>query len=100
MSAQAIELRDKVGLYFASKKQRLIECWEKQEFPHEMLAELAAMGLGGIRTSKQYGGLGLSYFDMCAILLEVGRHDQSMYTFIGGHNGLGQAMIIELAGEE
>lgn len=58
------------------------------------------MGLGGIRTEKKYGGLGLSYLDMCSVLYEIGKADVSMYTFIGGHNGLGQAMIIELAGEE
>lgn len=47
------------------------------------------MGLGGIRTEKKYGGLGLSYLDMCSVLFEIGKADVSMYTFIGGHNGLG-----------
>jgi alkylation response protein AidB-like acyl-CoA dehydrogenase len=58
-----------------SKKERLDECWEKQEFPHEMLPDLAAMGLGGISTSKEYGGLGLSFMDFQGIMFEIGQHD-------------------------
>lgn len=44
---------------------------EAEHFRPEMMKELGAMGLCGIPTPEQYGGLGLGYVEYCQVLEEI-----------------------------
>jgi glutaryl-CoA dehydrogenase len=75
------------------------ECWDKAEFPHHLLPELAELKI-----------MGLSYGDDATpavsrlltgfIGLELSRIDTSFATFYGVHNGLAMGSIFHCGSEE
>ncbi|WP_394940092.1 acyl-CoA dehydrogenase family protein [Psychromicrobium sp. YIM B11713] len=71
-----------------------IDYWNKEEFPFELLPELASFGLGELQTdgsSQLFKGL---------MYLEVARADVSLSALVGIHNELIVGMIDELGSEE
>jgi len=56
--------------------------------------------IGGMRIPKKYGGQDYNLSDYASIMFELARHDGSMFTFVGVHNGLGGRMIGFLGDEE
>jgi len=46
---------------------------EKEEYPSEILAKLAEMGVGGIILPEQYGGSGLGWVGACIAMEELAR---------------------------
>lgn len=68
--------------------------WNREEFPHQLLEEMAAYGLGGIQTdgsSDLFKGL---------VYAEAARADVSLSAVIGIHNELIVGMIHELGSAE
>lgn len=61
--------------------------WERAEFPHHLVAKIAALGLGGA-TIKGYGCPGLGITANAMACLEMARVDASMATFFLVHNFL------------
>jgi len=66
---------------------------EAQQFPRELLAKLADLGLMGIQFAPEYGGSGLSAIDYCICIEELARVDPSVSLSVAAHNGLGAAHI-------
>ncbi|MDI2034439.1 acyl-CoA dehydrogenase family protein [Paenarthrobacter nitroguajacolicus] len=71
-----------------------IDYWNREEFPCELLAEMAKFGLGGLQTdgsSQLFKGL---------MYTEVARADVSLSALVGIHNELIVGMIHELGSPE
>jgi alkylation response protein AidB-like acyl-CoA dehydrogenase len=72
---------------------------EKQEFPREVFAKLAALGLMGVTWPAEYGGAELSTLDWCLVLEELSRVDAGVALSVAAHNSLCSGHIY-LAGTE
>jgi acyl-CoA dehydrogenase len=72
---------------------------EKQEFPREVFAKLAELGLMGVTWPAEYGGSELSTLDWCLVLEELSRLDAGVALSVAAHNSLCSGHIF-LAGSE
>jgi alkylation response protein AidB-like acyl-CoA dehydrogenase len=61
---------------------------ERQEFPHEIVKKLGAMGFLGITFPQEYGGAGLDYVTYALIVEELARVDGSVALTVAAHNSL------------
>lgn len=61
---------------------------EKQEFPHEIIKQLADLGFLGILVPEEYGGAGLGYIEFALVIEELARVDPSVALSVAAHNGL------------
>jgi len=52
--------------------------YERGEFPYEIVAEMAKLGLFGLPFPEEYGGMGGDYFTLCLALHELARVDSSV----------------------
>ncbi|WP_181781381.1 acyl-CoA dehydrogenase family protein [Pseudonocardia pini] len=52
--------------------------YERAEFPYELVAKMAAMGLFGLPFGEEHGGMGGDYFALCLALEELARVDSSV----------------------
>lgn len=77
----------------AEIKPHIREWDEAQQFPRELLAKLADLGLMGIQFAPEYGGSGMSAIDYCICIEELARVDPSVSLSVAAHNGLGAAHI-------
>jgi alkylation response protein AidB-like acyl-CoA dehydrogenase len=66
---------------------------EAQQFPRELIARCAGLGLMGIQVEERYGGAGFSSVDYCICIEELARIDPSVCLSVAAHNGLGTAHI-------
>src|SRR5688572_14164333 len=73
---------------------------EAQQFPRELLAKCAALGLMGIQFPEEYGGAAMSSVDYCLCIEELARVDPSVCLSVAAHNGLGAAHIFMFGSEE
>src|SRR5262245_2538838 len=68
--------------------------WDRTEkFPMEIVKELGAMGVMGIRVAEEYGGAGLGSLAVAVAVEEVARYDGSLALTVASHNGLGTSHI-------
>jgi len=61
---------------------------EAQEFPHEVVAKLAATGLMGALVPEEYGGAALDYVSYALAVEELNRVDASVGITMWAHNSL------------
>jgi short/branched chain acyl-CoA dehydrogenase len=54
------------------------ELYERGEFPYELVARMAGMGLFGLPIDEEHGGMGGDYFALCLALEELARVDSSV----------------------
>jgi glutaryl-CoA dehydrogenase len=73
-------------------------CWTRAEFPFELLAPWAELGLGGL-PYEGYGCPGASFLLDGLATMEIARVDSSWATFQGVHSGLAMGSIY-LAGSD
>ncbi len=52
--------------------------YERGEFPYEIVAKMAKLGLFGLPFPEKYGGMGGDYFALCIALHELARVDSSV----------------------
>src|SRR5215212_9239843 len=100
LSTEQIALRDSVHVFSqeciapgAGERDR------KGEFPSDVQQMLAAWGLYGIRTPREYGGLGLDTVHAVLALEEIAYADGAIATSVAAHNFLCSGMIF-LAGTQ
>jgi alkylation response protein AidB-like acyl-CoA dehydrogenase len=68
--------------------------WDRTEkFPHDVVKELGAMGVLGIRVPEDHGGAGLGALAVAVAVEEVARYDGSLGLTVASHNGLGTSHI-------
>ena len=66
----------------------VMEFDESQEYPREIMAKAAKLGLFGILFPEEYGGAGLGYMEYAIAIEELSRVDGSVGISIAAHNGL------------
>jgi hypothetical protein len=81
-------------------RPHVMEWDEAQQFPREVLAACADLGLMGIQFPEEYGGAGMSSVDYCLCIEELARVDPSVCLSIAAHNGLGASHIFMFGTEE
>lgn len=70
------------------------------QIPEHVVEKAKQMGLFSLSIPEEYGGLGLSMVDKCAIYEELGQTHNGFTTLIGAHTGIGTQGIVELGTEE
>ena len=73
---------------------------EKEEYPSEILAKLAEMGVGGIITPEQYGGSGLGWVGACIAMEELARVSAAVALAAGATSFYFAYPILEAGTEE
>src|SRR6185503_15331780 len=73
---------------------------EAQQFPRELLAKLAGLGLMGIQFPEEFGGAAMTSVDYCICIEELARVDPSVSLTVAAHNGLGAAHIAMFGTDE
>ncbi len=78
---------------------RMREIEEKNAFPAELVAEIAAMGLFGISIPPEYGGTGLNHFSRAMIHRMAGRTGFGFAGLLAAHTGIGSEALVTLGSE-
>ncbi|HXW47635.1 MAG TPA: acyl-CoA dehydrogenase family protein [Streptosporangiaceae bacterium] len=73
--------------------------WTREEFPHDLVPDLAALGIAGL-ACQGYGCPGGSSLLDGMIAMELARVDASIATFMGVHGGLAMGSIYLCGSEE
>ena len=71
----------------------------EDEFPHELVDELAELGLMGMPFPEEYGGAGLDYHAYPAALEEISRGSGGLGTIVAAHISLAGNMLYEFGDE-
>jgi alkylation response protein AidB-like acyl-CoA dehydrogenase len=100
LSEEHEALRESVAT-FAHKvvAPQIGDLYERGEFPYEIVAQMAAMGLFGLPLPEEYGGMGGDYFALCLAIEELARVDSSVAITLEAAVSLG-AMPIYRFGTE
>ncbi|WP_020631292.1 acyl-CoA dehydrogenase family protein [Amycolatopsis alba] len=69
------------------------DLYEREEFPYEIVAKMADMGLFGLPFPEEYGGMGGDYFALCLTLEELARVDSSVAITVEAGVSLGAMPI-------
>src|SRR5215213_8776026 len=82
-------LRRSVREFAESELRPHVREWdESQDFPREMLAKLADLGLMGIQLPEEFGGAAMTAVDYCICIEELARVDPAVALSVAAHNGL------------
>jgi len=69
---------------------------ETDEIPADIVAEMRDLGLFGLCTPEQYGGLGLTMEEEVLVAFEIARTSPAFRSLIGTNNGIGsQGLIVD-----
>ena len=72
---------------------------ETDEFPWDLVEEMAELGLMGMPIPEEYGGAGLDYHSYAAALEEISRGSGGLGTVVAAHISLACNMIYEFGDE-
>ncbi|MEF8868119.1 MAG: acyl-CoA dehydrogenase family protein [Haloarculaceae archaeon] len=78
---------------------RAAEIDHEDEFPHDLVAELADLGLMGMPFPEEYGGAGLDYHAYPMALEEISRGSGGLGTIVAAHISLAGNMVYEFGDE-
>jgi alkylation response protein AidB-like acyl-CoA dehydrogenase len=100
LSEQHAILRSTLRQFFRERVAPRAREWDEAErFPSEIVPELAALGLLGIKIPEKYGGAGLDMSAYAIAVEEAARVDGSLALTIASHNGLGTGHILSVGSE-
>lgn len=74
--------------------------YERGEFPYEIVAKMAKLGLFGLPFPEEYGGMGGDYFALCLALHELARVDSSVAITLEAAVSLGAMPIYRFGSDE
>ncbi len=74
--------------------------YERQEFPYDIVRQMADMGLFGLPFPEEYGGMGGDYFALCLAIEELARVDSSVAITLEAGVSLGAMPIYRFGTEE
>jgi alkylation response protein AidB-like acyl-CoA dehydrogenase len=72
---------------------------ETDEFPRDLVEQMAELDLLGMPIPEEYGGAGLDYHAYVSALAEIARGSGGLGTVVGAHISLGCNMIYEYGNE-
>jgi acyl-CoA dehydrogenase len=78
---------------------RAAEIDHEDEFPHDLVEELAELGLMGMPFPEEYGGAGLDYHAYPMALEEISRGSGGLGTIVAAHISLAGNMVYEFGDE-
>jgi acyl-CoA dehydrogenase len=86
------ELRAQMRAFVETEIEPLSnEIEETDSIPDSLAKKISEMGLSGMGVPKEYGGMGLSVLEVCVVMEELSRANQSVVRFVGGSvSGLAQ----------
>ena len=94
------ELLTRVRAFMEKSVQPVINrYWTREEFPHDLVPEMAGLGIAGL-SYEGYGCPGGGNLLDGMVAMEVARVDSSMATFLGVHSGLAMGSIYLCGSEE
>ncbi len=94
-------LRETVRKFAAERLRPHARTWDReQHLPDDVVRALAELGLMGILTPEEYGGVGLSYLANAVVMEEIAREDGGVALLLAAHNGLCLAHLNLAAREE
>ncbi|MDR2093718.1 MAG: acyl-CoA dehydrogenase family protein [Azoarcus sp.] len=81
-------------------KERLVPAEEiiaeTDEIPADIVAEMRELGLFGLSTPEEYGGLGLTMEEEVLVAFEIAKTSPAFRSLIGTNNGIGsQGLIVD-----
>jgi alkylation response protein AidB-like acyl-CoA dehydrogenase len=101
LSAEQQQIRDMVAEFTDEEiKPRAAEIDENDEFPHDLVSEMADLGLMGMPFPEEYGGAGLDYHSYAIGLEEISRGSGGLGTVVAAHTSLAGNMLYEFGDEE
>jgi alkylation response protein AidB-like acyl-CoA dehydrogenase len=74
--------------------------YEREEFPYELVARMARMGLFGLPFPEKFGGMGGDHFALCLALEELARVDSSVAITLEAGVSLGAMPIFRFGTRE
>ena len=81
-------------------RPRAAEIDKKDEFPWDLVEEMAELGLMGMPIPEEYGGAGLDYHSYAAALEEISRGSGGLGTIVAAHISLACNMVYEFGNEQ
>ncbi|WP_158056792.1 acyl-CoA dehydrogenase [Halorussus halophilus] len=101
LSAEQKQIRDMVAEFTDEEiKPRAAEIDESDEFPADLVDEMADLGLMGMPFPEEYGGAGLDYHSYAIGLEEISRGSGGLGTIVAAHTSLAGNMLYEFGDEE
>ncbi len=95
-----VALRDVVRDFAAREIRPHAREWDRdQHLPDEVVRELGALGVLGLRVPAEYGGGGLGFLANAVVMEELARQDGGLALMVAAHLGLCTSQI-QLAGNE
>ncbi len=75
--------------------------WDNdQYFPAELFPEMGKLGLTGMLVPEEYGGPGLTYFELIDAIIELAKVDPAIALSVAAHNSLCTGHILLFGNEE
>ncbi|EMA68918.1 acyl-CoA dehydrogenase [Halorubrum aidingense JCM 13560] len=94
LSAEQRQIRDTVAEFVDEEVvPRAAEIDETDEFPADLVAEMADLGLMGMPFPVEYGGAGLDYHSYAIGLAEISRGSGGLGTVVAAHTSLAGNML-------
>jgi alkylation response protein AidB-like acyl-CoA dehydrogenase len=101
LTSEQKQIRDMVSDFVDEEvKPRAKEIDKEDEFPWDLVDELAELGLMGMPFPEEYGGAGLDYHAYPMALEEISRGSGGLGTIVAAHISLAGNMIYEFGNEE
>ncbi|WP_117591251.1 acyl-CoA dehydrogenase [Haloprofundus halophilus] len=101
LSAEQKQIRDMVA-EFVDEEVRPVaaDIDESDEFPADLVSEMAELGLMGMPFPEEYGGAGLDYHSYAIGLEEISRGSGGLGTVVAAHTSLAGNMVYAFGNEE
>ncbi|SNR41866.1 acyl-CoA dehydrogenase family protein [Halorubrum vacuolatum] len=100
LTAEQRQMRDVVADFVDEEVvPRAAAIDETDEFPADLIAEMADLGLMGMPFPEEYGGAGLDYHAYAACLAEISRGSGGLGTVVAAHTSLAGNMVYAFGDE-
>ncbi|USZ68265.1 acyl-CoA dehydrogenase [Halorussus salilacus] len=101
LSTEQSQIRDMVAEFADEEiKPRAEEIDESDEFPADLVDQMADLGLMGMPFPEEYGGAGLDYHSYAIGLEEISRGSGGLGTIVAAHTSLAGNMLYEFGDED
>ena len=94
LSAEQAQMRDMVADFVDEEVVPVAgDIDETDEFPADLVSQMAELGLMGMPFDEDYGGAGLDYHAYAACLAEISRGSGGLGTIVAAHTSLAGGML-------